>query len=80
MEPIINLNELAMKATEFEGGEEQVNLFQMKDAMRAIFDALAPYNDEQIIEAIRRSEVQQKYDKALADENDRKALQKNNEQ
>ena len=73
MEPIINLNELAMKATEFEEGEEQVNIAQMKDAMRAIFDALAPYSDEQIVEAIRRHEVQQQYDKALAEENEKAA-------
>ncbi len=54
MEPI-NLNDLAEKATKLEGGVEQVNIAQMKDAMRAIFDALVrSYSDEQIIEAIRR--------------------------
>ncbi|MCK5609247.1 hypothetical protein KAR91_45655 [Candidatus Pacearchaeota archaeon] len=51
---IINLNELAEKATKLEAGVEQVNIAQMKDAMRAIFDALSPYSDEQIIEAVRR--------------------------
>ena len=53
MEPI-NLNELAEKATKLEAGVEQVNIAQMKDAMRAIFDALVPYSDEQIVEAVRR--------------------------
>lgn len=54
MKPI-NLNALAVEVSEVEGKKKETDIAQIKEVIRATFDALAQHGDAEILEAVRRS-------------------------
>ena len=52
----INKNTLATIVTLSEGQKESVNVAQVKEVMRILFEKLSRYKDEQIIECVRRGQ------------------------
>lgn len=50
----INMNDLAIQISKIEGKRKQVNIAQIKEVLKATRIKLNEYDDEQIIEAVRR--------------------------
>ena len=50
----INLNDLAKDVSDGETGEEEVNIAQIKEVIRVTFEELAKYEDQEILDAVRR--------------------------
>jgi hypothetical protein len=50
----INLNAMANRVAMGEGGRTEVNIAQIKEVMRVFLEELTRYNDEEILEVVKR--------------------------
>jgi hypothetical protein len=50
----INLNAMANRVAMEERGRTEVNIAQIKEVMRIFLEELARYNDEEILEVVKR--------------------------
>ena len=50
----INLNAMANRVALGEGGRTEVNIAQIKEVMKIFLEELARYNDEEILEVVKR--------------------------
>jgi hypothetical protein len=50
----INLNSMANRVAMEEMGRTEVNIAQIKEVMRVFLEELARYNDEEILEVVKR--------------------------
>ena len=50
----INLNAMANRVAMGEGGRTEVNIAQIKEVMKVFLEELARYNDDEILEVVKR--------------------------
>ena len=50
----INMNAMANRVAMGEGGRTEVNIAQIKEVMHVFLEELSRYNDEEILEVVKR--------------------------